>query len=121
MKLSFLCVSNTWMTDIQLHQHNIVYLTGLFPSNIRRNRHEITRFTNFVEARNLSVDDILAEIFRTKRDQVAEDFNNQAADRDWGPNSYFCSPCVVEVTKNMLFDWWRKERQRSIESNEGEI
>ena len=97
------------------------YLASLLPHNISRNPHEVTRFKDFIAAKNLITDEIVNQIFTMKHDQVAEDVNLQEADANWGPDSYFCSVCVQPVISPNIFSWYMKARQQSIEANEGEI
>ena len=106
-------------TDVQLTPHNISTLTTHLPFFVRQNRHEVERLTNYINARNLSLNNILAALFEAKRNQVVDDLNAEAADEHWGPNAWFCYPCVAYVTSSMLFEWWALERRSSVQRHDG--
>ncbi|KIJ45084.1 hypothetical protein M422DRAFT_29934 [Sphaerobolus stellatus SS14] len=107
-------------SEVKLPDNAVIHLPHLFPPNIRGNRYECSRFVDFLNAKDLTGDDIPPEIFIAKHQQVSEDINDQAADEYWGPNSHFCQRCVLDVVTGMpLFDWWLKKRQESLDNNEG--
>ncbi|KAF8525241.1 hypothetical protein BU17DRAFT_84170 [Hysterangium stoloniferum] len=107
--------------DVKLPMHSVDGLLIYMPPNVNLNRHERTRFVNYMTAKNLSVDDVLHALFDAKHDQVAEDLNDQIADEEWGPGAYFCNYCVGSVAMSMFFTWWMHERQKSLDNDDGII
>lgn len=106
--------------DVKLYNYNVQTLAlDCLPPNLKRNRHEVARLVDYLNARALSVDDVLAQLFLMKHAEAVEDLNDQEAEESWGPNAHFCSQCVFTVACSMLFKWWCSERKRSIDGNEG--
>ncbi|KAF8588474.1 hypothetical protein K439DRAFT_1658483 [Ramaria rubella] len=106
-------------SDVQLSPHNLVTLITHLPQRLKQNRHEVSRLNDYINARSLSLSDILAGLFEAKRNQVAEDFNDEVADDNWGPNAWFCQQCVNNVASEMLFHWWSQQRRDSLERQDG--